>query len=64
MKTEIHFIEGKSATFPETATVKLTDHGVEVMEMDGDETVRVLFPWNRIDKVSQRGVEITSIYTY
>jgi hypothetical protein len=64
MKTQISFIEGKSASFPETATVRLTDHGVEVTEMDGEETVRVLFPWNRIDKVTQRGLEVTAIYTY
>lgn len=64
MKTQIQFVGGEHVEFDDDATIKLAEHGVEVVERDGDETVRVLFPWSRIEKVTQRGIEITAIYTY
>ena len=64
MKTQITFVDGGTESFDLPATVKMTDHGVEVTERDGDEVLRVLFPWNRIERVTQRGAELTAIYTY
>ena len=48
MKTDIAFIDGKTASFDETADVKMTPHGIEILHRDQDEQVRVLFPWARI----------------
>ena len=42
----------------------MTPHGVEVLQREGDEQVRVLFPWARIDRVTQRGINVAAIYTY
>jgi len=64
MKTEITFVDGGSESFELPASVKMTDHGVEVTERNGDDVLRVLFPWNRIERVTQRGIETTAIYTY
>jgi hypothetical protein len=64
MQTEIHFVGGALETFDDTAEVKMTPHGVEITEKDGEDTVRVLFPWNRIEKIEQRGQEIAAIYHY
>jgi hypothetical protein len=64
MQTEIHFVGGAHETFDGSVDVKMTALGVEIMEKDGEETVRVLFPWNRIDKVEQRGHEVSAIYHY
>jgi hypothetical protein len=64
-KTEIHFVGGESLVLDEDqATVKLTDHGVEVLQTEGDEKIKVLFPWARIEKVTQRGPSVGAIYTY
>lgn len=63
--TEIHFVGGESAVFDEDeAAVKLTDHGVEVIQAEGEDKVKVLFPWARIEKVTQRGPSVGAIYTY
>jgi hypothetical protein len=64
VKTEITFVDGASVRFDDEAVVKMIDHGVEVTERHGDETVRVTFPWARIERVTQRGAEVSSIYTY
>jgi hypothetical protein len=64
MHTEITFVDGKAVSFDETADVKMTPHGVEVLHRDADEHVRVLFPWARIDRVTQRGANVSAIYTY
>ncbi|GIU97818.1 MAG: hypothetical protein KatS3mg013_1621 [Actinomycetota bacterium] len=64
MKTLIHFVDGQRTEFDDEAEVKMTPLGVEVRERDGEETVRVLFPWARIDKVEQRGREVAAIYSY
>jgi hypothetical protein len=64
MKTEIVFIDGKATTFDESANVKMTPLGVEVLQQDGTEQVRVLFPWARIESVTQRGINVAAIYTY
>ena len=64
MRTEITFVDGGSESFEPPVSVRMTDHGVEITEHDGDEVLRVLFPWNRIEKVTQRGAEVTAIYTY
>jgi hypothetical protein len=63
--TEIHFVGGESIVLDESdATVKMTDHGVEVLQTEGEDKVKVLFPWARIEKVTQRGPSVGAIYTY
>jgi hypothetical protein len=64
MKIEIHHVGGEVSSFGDGAQIRVTDHGVEVTEQSGEETVRVLFPWSRIEKVTQRGTELSSIYQY
>lgn len=64
MRTEIQFVGGEHVDFTEGADIKMTALGVEVRELDGEDTVRVLFPWARIERVTQRGPEISAIYTY
>jgi hypothetical protein len=64
MKTEITFVDGRVVDFAETADVKMTPLGVEILERDADEQVRVLFPWARIERVTQRGANVAAIYTY
>jgi len=36
MHTEITFVDGKAADFDETADVKMTPHGVEVLQREGN----------------------------
>lgn len=62
--TEITFVEGEALVLDESAAVKLTDHGVEVMQTEGEDKVKILFPWARIEKVTQRGPSVGAIYTY
>lgn len=63
--TEIYFVGGESLLLREdAATVKMTDHGVEVLQTEGEDKVKVLFPWSRIEKVTQRGPSVGAIYTY
>ena len=64
MKTEIHLVGGDQVVVDDAAEVKMTPLGVEVRERQDDETVRVLFPWARIERVTQRGDEVAAIYTY
>ena len=64
MRTQIRFVDGEESTFDETAEIKLSAHGVEVIERDGEDVVKVLFPWTRIDRVTQRGPEVAAIYTW
>jgi hypothetical protein len=64
VKTDISFIDGKTATFDESADVKMTPLGVEILQRDHDEQIRVLFPWARIESVTQRGANVSAIYTY
>ena len=64
MQTEIRFLEGEPLTFDESADIKMTTLGVEVTELQGEDTVRVLFPWTRIDRVTQRGPQVSAIYHY
>ena len=64
MHSEITFIDGKTVNFDETADVKMTPHGVEVLQREADAQVRILFPWARIDRVTQRGANVAAIYTY
>jgi hypothetical protein len=64
METEITFVGGRIETFPQTADIKLTQFGIEVMQRDGDDAVRVLFPWGQIEKVTQRGAAVAAVYTW
>src|SRR3954453_2381132 len=64
METEITFLGGRVEMFPQTAEIKLTQFGVEVMERDGDDAVRVLFPWGQIEKLTQRGSAVAAVYTW
>ncbi|HSL12537.1 MAG TPA: hypothetical protein VLA82_14620 [Actinomycetota bacterium] len=64
MKTQISFVGGGDASFDDDAEVKMTPLGVEVRQREGEDVVRVLFPWARIDKVTQRGPEVAAIYSY
>jgi hypothetical protein len=64
VQTEVAFVGGETAVFDDTAEVKMTAFGIEVLQREGEEQVRVLFPWARIEKVTQRGTNVTAIYTY
>ena len=64
MKTDVRFIDGKLMTFDEATDVKMTPHGVEVLQRDGDEQIRILFPWARIESVTQSGANVAAVYTY
>jgi hypothetical protein len=64
VQTHISFVGGGETSFGDDAEVKMTQLGVEVRERDGEDTVRVLFPWARIEKVTQRGPEVAAIYSY
>jgi hypothetical protein len=64
METEITFLGGRAETFDPSSEIKLTQHGVEVMSRDGDDVVRVLFPWGQIERVTQRGAAVSAVYTY
>jgi hypothetical protein len=64
METEISFVNGSVETFSPEMDIKMTPYGVEVVSRDGDEGVRVLFPWAQIEKVTQRGANVSAIYSY
>ena len=64
MQTEIRFLEGEPLVFDESADIKMTALGIEVTEVQGGDTVRVLFPWARIERVTQRGAQVSAIYHY
>jgi hypothetical protein len=64
MQTEIHLIGGQTASYDETVDIKMTNHGVEITQPGEEETVRVLYPWAQILKVTQRGKQLHSVYTY
>ena len=64
MKTEIHLVGGEMAEFDSDAIVRMNEHGVEITSGEGEDQVKVLFPWARIEKVLQRGVGLGSVYTY
>jgi len=64
METQITFLGGRVETFDPSSEIKLTQHGVEVMSRDGDDVVRVLFPWGQIERVTQRGAAVSAVYTY
>jgi hypothetical protein len=64
METEITFVGGKVETFDPSNDIKLTQHGIEVMSRQGDDAVRVLFPWGQIEKVTQRGAAVAAVYTW
>lgn len=64
METEITFLGGRVEQFDPSSEIKLTQHGVEVVSRDGDDVVRVLFPWAQIERVTQRGAAVSAVYTY
>ena len=64
MKTEVHLVGGEIVTFGDDAAVKLGVIGVEITESSGDEGLKVLFPWSRIEKVVQSGPGVGSVYTF
>ena len=64
MDTEITFVGGRVETFPPSMEIKMTPYGVEVLSREGDEAVRVLFPWAQIEKITQRGSSVSAVYTY
>ena len=64
MQTEIRFIDGESLSYDEGADIKMTPLGVEITERQDDDTVRVLFPWARVERVTQRGAAVAAIYHY
>ena len=64
METEITFVGGRVEQFDPSSEIKLTQHGVEVLSRDGDDVVRVLFPWAQIERVTQRGAAVSAVYTY
>ena len=64
METEITFVGGRVETFDPTNDIKLTQYGIEVMSRQGEDAVRVLFPWAQIEKVTQRGAAVAAVYTW
>jgi hypothetical protein len=64
MDTEITFVGGRVESFPASMDIKMTPFGVEVLSRDGEDVVRVLFPWAQIEKITQRGASISAVYTY
>jgi hypothetical protein len=64
MDTEITFVSGKVETFDPRNDIKLTPHGIEILSRDGDDAVRVLFPWGQIERVTQRGAAVAAVYTW
>jgi hypothetical protein len=64
METEVTFVGGRVETFPASMEIKMTQYGVEVLSRDGDEAIRVLFPWGQIEKITQRGANVSAVYTY
>jgi hypothetical protein len=64
METEITFIGGRVESFSPSMEIKMTPYGVEVLSREGEDSVRVLFPWAQIEKVTQRGATVAAIYTY
>jgi hypothetical protein len=64
MDTEITFVGGRVETFPAEMDIKMTPYGIEVISREGEDSIRVLFPWAQIEKVTQRGASISAVYTY
>jgi hypothetical protein len=64
VETIIRFVSGDEETFDGHEEIKMTPLGVEVISRDGEDSIRVLFPWARIERVTQRGPQIAAIYTY
>lgn len=64
METKVRFVDGEELTFDDSAQIKMTPLGVEVLERLEDDAVKVLFPWARIERVTQRGPQVAAIYTY
>jgi hypothetical protein len=64
VETTIRFVSGEERSFGADHEIKMTPLGVEVLSRDGADSVRVLFPWARIEHVTQRGPQIAAIYTY
>ena len=64
VETEITFVGGRAETFDPSIDIKLTQFGIEVLSRDGDDAVRVLFPWAQIEKVTQRGAAVAAVYTW
>jgi hypothetical protein len=62
--TEITFLGGRVETFPASMEIKMTPYGVEVLSRTEEESIRVLFPWAQIEKITQRGATMSAIYTY
>jgi hypothetical protein len=62
--TEITFVGGRVETFDQSVDIKLNQFGMEVLSRDGDDAVRVLFPWGQIEKVTQRGAAVAAVYTW
>ena len=63
-RRRIRFVDGEQLSFGDDAVIKMTPLGVEILERTGDDAVKVLFPWARIERVTQRGPQVAAIYTY
>ena len=64
METKVRFVDGEELTFDDNVQIKMTPLGVEILERQEDDAVKVLFPWSRIERVTQRGPQVAAIYTY
>ena len=64
METEITLVGGKVERFDASIEIKFTQYGLEALHREADDTVRVLFPWTQIEKVTQRGLAVSAVYTY
>ncbi len=64
VETQITFVGGRTETFDPSIDIKLNQFGIEVLSRDGDDAVRILFPWAQIEKVTQRGAAVAAVYTW
>lgn len=65
MRTEIHLVGGERVSFDQAdSDVRMNHLGVEVVHTEGDDVIRVLFPWTRIERVEQRGPGVTAVYKF
>lgn len=64
METEITLTGGRIETFDSSVEIKLTQFGVEMLSHGEEESLRILFPWAQVERVTQRGASVSAVYTY
>jgi hypothetical protein len=64
METEITLMGGRIETFDASVEIKMTQFGVEVLARGEEESLRILFPWAQVERVTQHGASVSAVYTY